>query len=111
MQATLPQVWDFVKALGTWLADNPLKLVLAMSGSAISHLFFQLPAVDIRPKLRRLFPSKKSAEIESLEFLLFTLAGGIVAMCLLRPPNEAASLLGGFSWYTTLQQVSRRMGH
>jgi hypothetical protein len=109
MLMDLPHVWGFLKSAALWLEDNPLKLAIAMVGSAISHLFFQLPGSDIRPRLKRLFPDKDSAEIETLQFLLFTMAGGIVAMCLLKPPTETASFLGGFSWYTTLQQVSRRV--
>ena len=110
MVAYDPQhVWTFIQGIAQWLEENPVRLVIAMAGSAISHMFFQIPGSDIRPKLRRLFPSKESEDIEMLQFLFVTMAGGIVAMCLLRPQNDTASFLGGFSWYTTLQQVSRKV--
>jgi hypothetical protein len=101
------QVWqDYIAPTIEWLETNPLRLVIAMAGASISHIFFDLPGTDIRPRLRRIFPHRGSATIEALHYLFVSLAGGVTAMCILKPPNEAAAFLGGFSWYITLLHVS-----
>jgi hypothetical protein len=104
----LQHVLTFAKSALQWLEANPLRLAIAMAGSAISHMFFQLPGTDIRPKLKRLFPKKTKSEIEALQFFVVSIVGGIVAIALLRPHDDTASFLGGFTWYTTLQQISRK---
>jgi hypothetical protein len=91
-----------------WLGQNPLKLIIAMAGSAISQIWFQLPGTDIRPKLRRFFPNKSGPQIEVLQLLAVAIMGGVAAMCLLKPGDETASFLGGFTWYTTLQHLVRK---
>ena len=102
------EMWhNYISPTLMWLEENPLRMLIAMAGASISHIFFDLPGTDIRPRLKRLFPKKGSATIEALQYLFISLAGGITAICILKPPNEAAAFLGGFSWYATLLHIAR----
>lgn len=96
----------FLSSLAQWVVENPVRLAIAMAGASLSHVFFHTPSVDLRPRLRRIFPRKEAASIEALQYLVISLAGGVTAMCLLRPPDIGAAFLGGFSWYVTLLQIA-----
>lgn len=100
------QLQAFLGELGKWIYENPVRLAIAMAGASLSHVFFHTPRVDLRPRLRRLFPEKKDASIEALQYLIVSLAGGLTAMCLLRPPDNGPAFLGGFSWYATLLRIA-----
>ena len=63
-------VWTFLQGVAQWLENNPVRLAIAMAGSAISHMFFQIPGSDIRPKLRRLFPKKIAKKLRCCSFCL-----------------------------------------
>jgi hypothetical protein len=112
MPVNIHHLWhDYVLPVLAWLQDNPVRLVIAMSGAAIAHIFFDLPGTDIRPKLMRIFPKRGSSTIETLQYLVISLAAGVAAMCILQPPNEAAAFLGGFSGYAALLHVARKGAH
>ena len=89
------------------VASNLAFLVVAMIGAGVSHVFFQLPATNIRPLLKRMLPDTNDATIEILQFLTVTVIGGFTAMFLLLPKGTTAAFLGGFSWHTTLNKITR----
>jgi hypothetical protein len=91
-----------------WIALHLAWLVVAMVGSAISHIFFRLPQTNIRPFLRTIFPARGDATIETLQFLIIVFTGGFTAMFLLQPQGSTPAFLGGFSWFATLNQIAKR---
>ena len=99
---------SFFTDVGRWIYENPVRLLIAMAGASLSHIFFHTPRIDLRPRIKRIFPKKDDASVEALQYFIVSLAGGLTAICLLRPPDIGAAFLGGFSWYATLLQITTR---
>jgi hypothetical protein len=101
-------VFNYVADRVAWIILHLFWLVVAMMGSAISHVFFRLPETNIRPFLKQISPGSNDAAIELLQFWVVICAGGFTAMFLLQPQGLTPAFLGGFSWFATLNQIARR---